>query len=80
MESEHDDSEENAEIRQIKQELNEKIKQFESEKKDLRSEIGKFMLGQNIIVGGKWSFSSKRIKITKNRNVIIILSSFIISF
>ena len=44
------------------QELNAKIKQLESEKKDLRGEIGKFMLGENIIVGGKWSFSSKRIK------------------
>jgi len=43
-------------------ELNEKIRQLEKNKKDLQGEIGKFMLGENIIVGGKWSFSSKRIK------------------
>jgi len=57
----------NAETKLAKQgkeieELNAKIKQLELEKKGLRGEIGKFMLGENIIVGGKWSFSSKRIK------------------
>jgi hypothetical protein len=43
-------------------ELHAQIEQLKEEKKHLRHEIGKFRLGQNIIVGGKWSFSSKRIK------------------
>lgn len=43
-------------------EMKNKIKQLEQDKKELKNEIGGYMLGTRIIVGGKWSFSSKRIK------------------